>query len=93
MAVSSTSPRPIASRKRAATRILVRFGDIVKDFHIHIIYASRDFVDKNPDAVRAFLAGWFETIAYMRAEQGKSVEIAAASWPFPRPSPARFMTN
>ena len=60
-----------------STRILVRFGEIVKDFHIHIIYASRDFADKNPDAVRAFLAGWFETIAYMRANKAKSVEIAA----------------
>lgn len=60
-----------------STRILVRFGETVKDFHIHIIYASRDFADKNPDAVRAFLAGWFETIAYMRANKPKSVEIAA----------------
>jgi ABC-type nitrate/sulfonate/bicarbonate transport system substrate-binding protein len=60
-----------------STRILVRFGEIVKDFHIHIIYASRDFADKNPEAVRAFLAGWFETIAYMRANKAQSVDIAA----------------
>jgi NitT/TauT family transport system substrate-binding protein len=59
------------------TRILVRFGETEKDFHIHIIYASRAFAEKNPDAVRAFLAGWFETIAYMRANKSKSVEIAA----------------
>jgi NitT/TauT family transport system substrate-binding protein len=60
-----------------STRILVRFGETVKDFHIHIIFASRAFADKNPDAVRAFLAGWFETIAWMRANKPKSVEIAA----------------
>lgn len=59
------------------TRILVRFGDIVKDFHIHVIYASDAFVEKNPDAVRAFLAGWFETISYMRANKPKTVEIAS----------------
>lgn len=59
------------------TRILVRFGEIVKDFHIHVIYASDAFVNKDPDAVRAFLAGWFETIAYMRTNKPKTVEIAS----------------
>jgi ABC-type nitrate/sulfonate/bicarbonate transport system substrate-binding protein len=59
------------------TRILVRFGEVVKDFHIHVIYASNAFVNKDPDAVRAFLAGWFETIAYMRANKPKTVEIAS----------------
>ena len=59
------------------TRILVRFGQIVKDFHIHVIYASNAFVTKDPEAVRAFLAGWFETIAYMRANKPKTVEIAS----------------
>ena len=60
-----------------STRIVVRFGEIVKDFHIHVIYASRSFADQQPDAVRAFLAGWFETIAYMRASKPPAVEIAS----------------
>ena len=59
------------------TRILVRFGQIVKDFHIHVIYASNAFAAKDPEAVRAFLAGWFETIAYMHANKPKTVEIAS----------------
>lgn len=59
------------------TRVLVRFGEIVKDFHIHVIYASDAFVSKDKDAVRAFLAGWFETIAYMRTNKSKTVEIAS----------------
>jgi NitT/TauT family transport system substrate-binding protein len=60
------------------TRILVRFGDLVKDFHIHIIYASRAFAEKDPEVLRAFLAGWFETISYMWANKSKTVEIASA---------------
>jgi NitT/TauT family transport system substrate-binding protein len=59
------------------TRILVRFGTIVKDFHIHIIYARKSLIDKNPEAVRAFLAGWFESVAYMRQHKDKTVEISA----------------
>jgi NitT/TauT family transport system substrate-binding protein len=60
-----------------STRILVRFGGLVKDFHIHIIYASRAFIDKDPDAVRGFLAAWFETVAYMRRNKDKTVEISS----------------
>jgi len=59
------------------TRIVLRFGSLFKDFHIHVIYARRSFIDKNPDAVRAFLAGWFETIAFMRQNKSKTVEISS----------------
>jgi NitT/TauT family transport system substrate-binding protein len=63
--------------EEGTTRIVVRFGSLFKDFHIHIIYARRSFIDKNPDAVRAFLAGWFETIAFMRQNKNKTVEISS----------------
>jgi ABC-type nitrate/sulfonate/bicarbonate transport system substrate-binding protein len=64
-------------QEAGATRILFRFGELVKDFHIHVIYASRAFAEKNPEALRAFLAGWFETIAYMKQNKGKTVEISS----------------
>jgi NitT/TauT family transport system substrate-binding protein len=63
--------------EEGSTRIVVRFGSLFKDFHIHIIYARRSFIDKNPDAVRAFLVAWFETIAFMRQNKSKSVEISS----------------
>jgi NitT/TauT family transport system substrate-binding protein len=58
-------------------RILVRFGDRIKDFHVHGIYASKAIIDKNPNAIRAFLAGWFETLDYMRAHKDQTIDIAA----------------
>jgi len=58
-------------------RILVRFGDRIKDFHVHTALASTAFIDKHPDAVRAFLAGWFESVRHMRAHKEEAVEIAA----------------
>lgn len=60
-----------------ATRILFRFGDLVKDFHIHVIFANRAFADKDPETVRAFLAGWFEAIAFMKQNKDKTVEISS----------------
>ena len=60
--------------KRGEGRILVRFTDI-KDFHIHVIFAADKLIAGRPEAVRAFLQGWFETIAFMRTNK-ETVAIA-----------------
>jgi NitT/TauT family transport system substrate-binding protein len=57
-------------------RILLRFGDLVKDFHIHVIFATNKLIAAKPDALRGFLKGWFETIAFMRANKAETVDIA-----------------
>ncbi len=57
-------------------RILVKFGDRIKDFHVHIIYASDKLIESNPAALKAFLAGWFETIAFMREHRQETIDIA-----------------
>jgi len=61
--------------KRGEARILVRFTDI-KDFHIHVIFAADKLIAERPQTVRNFLAGWFETIAFMRKNKAETVAIA-----------------
>jgi len=61
--------------KKGEGRILVRFTDI-KDFHIHVIYATDKLIAARPDAIRSFLNGWFETIAFMRKNKAETVAIA-----------------
>jgi NitT/TauT family transport system substrate-binding protein len=61
--------------KRGEGRILVRFTDI-KDFHIHVIFATDKAIATKPDQVRNFLKGWFETIAYMRQHKAETVKVA-----------------
>ena len=63
--------------QRGEGRILLRFGDLVKDFIIHVIFATDTAIAKRPEALRGFMAGWLETIAYMHQNKAKSVEIAA----------------
>jgi ABC-type nitrate/sulfonate/bicarbonate transport system substrate-binding protein len=55
-------------------RVLVQFGDRIKTFHIYVLYARRGFAEQSPQAVRAFLAAWLETIAYMRAHRAATIE-------------------
>jgi NitT/TauT family transport system substrate-binding protein len=56
-------------------RILMRFTDI-KDFIIHVIYATNKAIASRPDDLRNFVKGWFETIAFMRTHKDESVKIA-----------------
>ncbi len=62
--------------QRGEGRMLLRFGELVKDFHIHVIFATDKAIAGKPEALRGFLAGWFETIAFMRENKAETVEIA-----------------
>jgi ABC-type nitrate/sulfonate/bicarbonate transport system substrate-binding protein len=57
-------------------KIVLRFGNLVTDFHIHVIFATNKIIAAKPDGVRSFLKGWFESIAFMRANKAKTVEVA-----------------
>jgi len=58
-------------------RVVTPATPFVDHFITHVIFARDDLIEKHPDTVRAFLKGWFETIAFMKANKQKSVEISA----------------
>jgi ABC-type nitrate/sulfonate/bicarbonate transport system substrate-binding protein len=60
-------------------RVVVQFGDLIKTFHIYVIYARKGFAAQNPDAVRGFLAAWFETIDWMKQHRGETIAIVQKS--------------
>jgi NitT/TauT family transport system substrate-binding protein len=60
---------------KGKTRVLIRFGNIAKDFHVHVIYATDKLIAAKPDQVRGFLKGWFDAIAFMRANRAETVAI------------------
>jgi NitT/TauT family transport system substrate-binding protein len=62
--------------ERSDGRILMRFGDVAKHFIMHVIFATDSAIAQKPAALSSFLQGWFETIAFMRADKAKSVAIA-----------------
>jgi ABC-type nitrate/sulfonate/bicarbonate transport system substrate-binding protein len=53
------------------------------------LYASRYIVDTNPDAVRAFVAGWVETVNWIRSHKAEAVKMQAAITGFPESVMAR----
>jgi NitT/TauT family transport system substrate-binding protein len=63
--------------EKKEAKIIANMGAFAPKFHTHVIYARDELIDKNPDLIKRFLDGWFETIAWIKANKDKSVEISA----------------
>jgi NitT/TauT family transport system substrate-binding protein len=50
------------------------FGDIVRDFYTHVIFATDDMIAKRPDVLRRYLRATFKTIAFMKANKDFTVK-------------------
>jgi len=57
--------------------ILTLFGDIVKDFDTHVIFAHDNLIAQRPQVLVRFLKGWFTTVAYMRKNKDASIKTIA----------------
>lgn len=57
-------------------RILINFGNSIEDFHVFVAVAHDDLIKNRPDSIRRFLKGWFDTIAFMRADKAATVAIS-----------------
>jgi NitT/TauT family transport system substrate-binding protein len=58
-------------------RVITSAAPYVDHFITHVFFAREDLIARRPDAVRAFLKGWFETIAFMKANKDKTVDISS----------------
>jgi NitT/TauT family transport system substrate-binding protein len=56
------------------TRNLLLFGDIVKHFYTHVIFATDDMINRRPELLRRFLRAWFRTIAFMKANRDFAIK-------------------
>ena len=59
-------------------RLLFPVSDYAGNLSAATIYATRRLIETNPDAVRRFLAGWFDAVAFMRKDKAETVRIASA---------------
>jgi ABC-type nitrate/sulfonate/bicarbonate transport system substrate-binding protein len=73
----STASVFLAMEKTKEGRLLAPVSTYEGNVASGALFASNDIIAKNPDAVRAFLAGWIETVAYMRAHKAETVKIEA----------------
>ena len=72
-------------KETGEVRILLKFGDVVKEYVNHVIYASTDMIAKRPDDVKKFLAAWFETVAFFKKSKADVVRISSGVLNIPEP--------
>jgi NitT/TauT family transport system substrate-binding protein len=57
-------------------RILVRFGERIPQFHVHVVFARTAIIERNPDALREFVRAMLESVQYMRDHREETIAIA-----------------
>lgn len=63
--------------EKGTGRVFLTFGDYIKNFHTHVLYATDKFRKAHPDAVKRFLAAWLETVKFVKANKDITVKAAA----------------
>jgi ABC-type nitrate/sulfonate/bicarbonate transport system substrate-binding protein len=58
-------------------RIVTQMGDFAAHFHTSLVFARDGFVADSPDVLERFLKGLFASVAFVKANKDKTVEIAA----------------
>jgi len=58
-------------------RIITSAAPFVDHFVTHVFFVRDDVIAKRPQVVKAFLQGWQDTIAFMKNNKAKTVEITS----------------
>ncbi len=67
----------LAMAEKKAGRVLFPVSDYVGNVASGTLFASDQIMKSNPEAIRAFLAAWLDTIAYMRSHKDETVKLEA----------------
>jgi len=56
-------------------RVILTFGDVVKDFHNYVIFVTNKLIDERPDTVRAFLRAWFRSVDFASGDKATTIRV------------------
>jgi NitT/TauT family transport system substrate-binding protein len=62
--------------EEGAGRILVRFGERIPEFHVHVVFARNALIERNPDVLRNFVKAVLESVQYMREHKEETITVA-----------------
>jgi NitT/TauT family transport system substrate-binding protein len=76
-AVISTTAIFLAFEETKDARLIAPVSSYEGNVASGVLFASNQLIASNPGAIRAFLAGWIETVDYMRAHKPETVKITS----------------
>jgi NitT/TauT family transport system substrate-binding protein len=74
-AIVGTTASALVMQKDGRARIIVTAGDEIHDFIANMIYASEPMMKEHPDQLRRFLAAWFDTMRFVKANKAETIRI------------------
>ncbi|HWE71732.1 MAG TPA: ABC transporter substrate-binding protein [Stellaceae bacterium] len=69
------SSRSLQLQGEGKVKILANAGKEITNFIANIVYASDTMMNEHPETLKKFLAGYFETIRYMKAHKAETVKF------------------
>jgi NitT/TauT family transport system substrate-binding protein len=57
-------------------RILVRFGQRIPEFHVHVVFARKEVIEQSPETLRNFVKAILESVQYMRDHRDETIAVA-----------------
>ena len=73
----------LAMEEKKTGRLLFPVSKYEGNLASGTLYASNDLIKKNPNAVREFVAGWVDTVNYIRTHKAEAVKIESTIAGFP----------
>jgi ABC-type nitrate/sulfonate/bicarbonate transport system substrate-binding protein len=58
-------------------RLLLNISEYVTRLELFVTFASTTIIQQNPDAVRRFLKGWYETVAFMKSHKAETMQVSS----------------
>jgi ABC-type nitrate/sulfonate/bicarbonate transport system substrate-binding protein len=77
------SSRSLQLEGEGKVRILANAGQEITNFIANIVYASDEMMAKHPETLTKFLAGYFETIRYMKDHKAETIKITQPATQLP----------
>ena len=74
-AVVSDAAVGLMLQEQKRGRVLITAQDYTPNLMINSIIAHDDFIKNNPEVLRRFLKGWYETITYLLAHKAEAVKV------------------
>jgi NitT/TauT family transport system substrate-binding protein len=60
---------------KGQAELLTSFGDRVGPFLVHVFFATDTLMETNPDALRRYLQGWYETVAFAKTHREETINL------------------
>lgn len=60
--------------EREEGRVLFSFGDIVENNVFEVLVAQATTIDERPDAISAYLEGWYESVQWMKDNRDETIQ-------------------